>query len=188
MKDLFTLYCPDKQSGRGEWEFRKHKGGMDVIDPNGRLVCWFSHEQANERFALPSFWRSVKNINFTTDKGALIEFEPDRQDVRIVKKYLDDALLAGGIEGLRRFRNRALLCIAGGLALTSLCVALTVLVDPAFAGPDHGRRRVSRSFIVGGIFGIGLLGWGVFSLFRFLGLLARYKKQEVEALDDPDLL
>jgi hypothetical protein len=180
VKKSFILYCTDKDHGKGEWEFRRYKGGMDVTDADGQHVCWFSHEQANDRFALPSFWRSIKNINFTTDKGALITFEPDPRDVRIVRQYLDDALLAGGVEAVTRLRNKGLASLAGGLLLAAVCVVLLVVLDPGFEAGDRQRRRYGKPLLVGVIFGIALVGGGAYALIRSGRLMRRWKEEMAE--------
>jgi hypothetical protein len=184
MKKSFTLYCTDKQHGKGEWEFRRSKDGMNVTDPDGRLVCWFPHDKANDRFALPSFWRSIKNINFTTDKGALITFEPDKTDVRIVRQYLDDALLAGGVESVTRLRNKSLASLAGGLLLAAVCVVLLIVLDPGFEAGQQQRRRHVKPLLVGVIVGLALFGGGTYGLVRSGRLMRRWKEEAEEERED----
>jgi hypothetical protein len=183
MKKFFVLYCTDKQQGKGEWEFRRHKSGMNVIDPDGRVVCWFPHDQANDRFALPSFWRSIKNITFTTDQGRVIQFEPDKRDVRIVRKYLDDALLAGGIEAVKKLRNRGLLSLAGGLLLAVICVVILLLLDQGVQAEQQERKRFGRPLLVGVIAGIALVGGGVYGLVRSGRLMRRWKEEMADEED-----
>lgn len=147
---------------------------MNVADPAGRVVCWFPHRQAQKRFALPSFWRSIKHITFTMDGGAILRFEPEKRDVSIVRDYLDDALLFGGIEVLLGYRRRALLSLAGGLGLVIICLTAVFFIDQVLQLKDQQGKRYARPFFVGAILGIALLGWGVYSLSRSLRLLRRW--------------
>jgi hypothetical protein len=174
MRAFFTLYCRDSNAGKGEWRFEQDRDGIKVTDPDRRVVCWFPHKAANTCFDLPSFWRSIKHIVFRTDRGAVVEFEPDPKDVRIVRQYLDDALLAGGIEGLRRFRSTALVSAVGGLALVVVCLGVAYLLDQVFKVGKEFRRPL----VFGAIAGIALTGWGVYSLLRYARLSRRAREEE----------
>jgi hypothetical protein len=180
MRKHFTLYCVDEKAGKGEWQFTQIKNGMNVTDPSGRVVCWFSHANANDLFALPSFWRSIKHITFKTDKGLDVRFEPDRKDVLTVWQYLDDALLHDGVEGLKRFRNQALLCIAGGAGAIVVSLVVVFLLDQFLMVGDPQPRRYTRPVLVVAILGLGVLAWGVYSLFRYARLFRRWKEQAAD--------
>jgi hypothetical protein len=184
MKRRFALYCPDRDLGKGEWLLERHKDGINVYDPKDRLIFWFPHTEAERRFRLPSFWRSVKGIQFTTDKGVLITFEPNKADVRAVRQYLDDALLFGGAERVIGLRNKAFLGLAGGIALAFACAAGAYFVNENMAGQDFRARRTARPFFVGIILGVGLFAWGVAALYRSLRLLRRWKQESEEFSDE----
>jgi hypothetical protein len=186
MKKSFTLHCADRKTGEGEWEFRRCKDGMDVIDPTGKVVCRFKHASANDIFELPSFWRSIKHIVFTTDK-AVVHFEPDARDVRTVREYLDDALLAGGVGAVRRLRNRALLGLLGGLALALACAGAFYLLDQGLRVDPANRKGYGRPLIIAGIVGLSLAGWGVYGVSRSGRLLRRWREEEADALTGEDV-
>ena len=178
MKKTITLYCKDPQSGKGEWRFQSHENGMNVLDPDDRVRYWFAHSEANERFDLPSFWRSVKHITFTTPKGTIVRFEPDREDVLIVQEYLDEAILADGIGGVNKLRRGAWLCLAGGIGLLVGCLGVAVLLDVVLKINNGQGNRYLRAFFVGAIVGIALIGWGGYGLMRSVRLLRRWKKDQ----------
>ena len=172
----FALDCADRGTDQGQWEFRSFQNGMNVFDPRGQLVCWFPHEQARKRLALPSFWRSVKPIVLTTDRGTVVNFRPDPGAVRLVRQYLDDALLAGGIEAVRDLRLRAALALAVGLGLVVVCLGIAYLFDAVLhLGADSGRRY-TKPFIAGAIGGMVLAVWGTRTLLRCVRLFRRWKE------------
>jgi len=175
MRTSFTLYCEDRQMGKGEWQFQCHKDGMNVLDPAGRVVCWFRHKSAEDLFTLPSFWRSVKHIVFATDRGMILHFEPDPKDVRKVREYLDSALLAGGIKAVKKLQQRAWFAVAGGLALFVISLLIAYLLDQVLQLQDS--KRYARPFFVGAIVGVGLFGWGVHGVVRFSSLVRRWREE-----------
>ena len=176
MKTSFALYCKDKQIGKGEWFFRSREGGMEVLDPDDRVVCRFGHGEAEARFALPSFWRSVKHITFTTDAGAVLLFEPDPKDVRAVRAYLDAALMEGGIERLGGLRRRPWGSLVGGLALLAGSVAAAYAIKEVLDLPPRDANSYARPFMVGMIVGVALFAWGVYTVFRAGRLIRRWRK------------
>ena len=179
MKKSFTLYCKDRDTGKGEWEFLPHEDGMNVLDPSGRVVCWFAHGDAEGRFDLPSFWRSIKHITFKTAQGKVVQFEPDADDVRRIRSYLDGAILKGGMGRIGGLQKRAWLQAAGGVVIIGGCLAAAILVGQAVQFRDPQRVWYLRPFLAGGVGGIALLGWGLYGVFRF-GRLARQWQRENE--------
>jgi hypothetical protein len=177
MRKSFTLFCSDRASGKGEWLFERYKNGINVFDPNDELVFWFPHEMAEKHFALPSFWRSIKNIQFTAE-GLAISFEPHKSDVKIVRHYLDDALLSGGLGAVTRYRNRALVSMAGGFLLFGACVGGVYWAKEIMHWQDQQARRYARPFMVGFVFGAALFAWGLAALFRYGRLLRRWNEEE----------
>jgi hypothetical protein len=164
MKHSFGLFCKDRRAGEGEWWVEADRDEMSLYDPDDRLVCRILHAEANRRFALPSFWMSVKKITFTTDKNLVIRFEPDPDDLRAVRAYLDDVLLEGGSGAIRKVRTRAWLAVALGLLLFLGSVGAFIATQYVFVG--RRARRTWRPFILGAIVGLILLGLGIAGLWR----------------------
>src|SRR5438105_4560764 len=92
----FALYCRETGCKNGQWFFEPFGNGMNVSDPDEEVICWFAHREAENRFILPSFWRSIKKVGFIKDDGSTIWFEPDSKAVAKIKTYLDAALAAQG--------------------------------------------------------------------------------------------
>ena len=175
MTDSFTLYCSDYQVGKGKWLFERHEDGMNVLDPGGKVRFWFPHHQANQCFDLPSFWRSVKHITFTTDQGTVLPFDPVRKDVDIVREYLDDALLSGGVEALTRYRTRSTWSLAGGVALALSSLGVLYVLDQGYR-----TREYARLFLIGASVGVVFFAWGVYGLFRSGRLERRWKRESAK--------
>jgi hypothetical protein len=158
----FSLFCIGEGSEKGKWVFEPYKGGMSVFDPDGNEVCWFPHAEANDCFSLPSFWRSIKHIEFTRD-GSAVRFDPDRRSVAKLKDYLEEAIASQGAEAVERFRRNGWINVFIG--------ALTILMAGGIIGVFYnflGMRNRPGGYVVGGMIlgGIGEVAWGISALMR----------------------
>lgn len=160
-----------------EWVFERRGGVTRVFDSKDVLVDAFPHEDANSRFDMPSFWRSIKYITFRTGNGAVLEFRPEAEDVRIVKQYLDDAMMYHGIDAIQSYRTRAWLAIAGG-ALLFLGSGVTAFLIDDWARTGGAQRGSIRLFLVGMIMGVVLFAGGVATALRASRLIRRWHEQE----------
>ncbi len=157
----FSLYC-SSGAGNGKWLFEPFKGGLSVFDPDDHEVGWFPHDEANDRFTLPSFWRSIKNIGLRLPDGTMVEFEPDGRSVAKVKEYLEEAIAAQGIEAVHRLRRRGWINVLTGLGLILIGLSLLAL-QKWLAVENRGPAYVAAGMILGGI---GEIAWGFSAVLR----------------------
>jgi hypothetical protein len=100
MPTSFTLVCRDSDKGKGEWQFQPHENGMNVFDPDGQVVFWFSHAQASQYLSPPSFWLDVKDIVLSTDKDTTCPGSDGRAPkAATVRRYGHGT---GRVSGLRK--------------------------------------------------------------------------------------
>jgi hypothetical protein len=159
----FTLYCRGEGGKEGEWRFQPAGDGVNVTDADGKVVGRVPHAEAGDRFLLPSFWRSIKNIGLQLPDGKTVWFTPDREDVAAVKRHLDAALAWHGPEGVQRLRKRGGLHVLGGLGLVVLGFVLLGFFRWLFGG----ERRAGLAGLAAVILaGIAETAWGVSALVR----------------------
>jgi hypothetical protein len=159
----FSLFCVEPHAHKGEWLFEEHGQGMNILDPNDALVGWFPHASADDRFVLPSFWRSVKNIGCHLNDGTTAWFTPDRRDVARVRDYLDEAIVSRGPAAVRGLWLRGGLFLLAGLgALFGSCVGFAVL-KMIF---EVERKPAYYGIAALGLYGLGQTALAIATLFR----------------------
>jgi hypothetical protein len=171
----FTLYCLGEGGKKGEWAFEPSRNGMNVLDPQDEVVCWFRHTEAQDRFTLPSFWGSIKNVGFNRGNGVTVWFAPDREAVAAVKDYLDRALASQGEAVVRRFATRGWLHALAGLGFVVLGVAALLIMRAVF-GDTYRLGRYGFAALI--LFGIGETAWGAGSLLRAGRVKRRLRRGE----------
>jgi hypothetical protein len=171
----FSLNCISENDAKGKWVFEPSKNGMSVYDADEQKVCWFPHSEANDRFTLPSFWRSVRNIGFQIPNGMAVEFEPDRRSVEKVKDYLEEAIASGGIEAVDRLRTRGWthLLVGLGLIVFGFLAFGGVYVVLEVTSRLVGYVCVGMAFV-----GIGEAAWGASALVRAGRVRGRLRSDE----------
>ncbi len=158
----FSLYCIGGGAAKGRWVFEPFKDGVSVFDPDDREVCWLPHAEANDRFTLPSFWRSIKSIGLRMPDGLTVEFEPDSRSVAKVKEYLEEAIASQGIEAVRRLRKRGWINVLTGLGV--ILIGLSLLALQKWLGVENrGPAYVAAGLVLGGI---GEIAWGFSAVIR----------------------
>jgi hypothetical protein len=174
----FSLNYQEENHPKGRWTFEPFKDGMNLRDPAGKVVCWFAHRDAEGRFALPSFWRSIKKIGFQLNGGSTLSFEPEREAVSAVKDYLDEALASQGIEALDRMSKKGWLNFLSGIALLVVSVGLFALFKVL-------EFRRGAFYAPAGLFilGLGQTAWGIHTVFRVGKLRRRLRKSEQQEYD-----
>lgn len=183
MRDSFTLYCIEPQASKGTWTFQRIQEGMNGIDPQGHAACWFRHQSANNLFQLPSFWLSVKHIIFKTENGLELHFQPEPKDVGILREYLNDALVWGGIDPLRRLRSKAVWSLVGGLGAVVGYLGALYLFDKVLDFRDEEGRGYGRPLLAAAISGFALAAWGLYTTVRTSRLIRRWKRETRAAID-----
>jgi hypothetical protein len=171
----FTLYCLGEGGKKGDWDFRPIKTGMRVTGPDGKVVGEFPHRHAQDRFTLPSFWRSIKNLGFTKDDGTTVWFAPDRKAVAAVRDYLDTALASQGKEAVRHFGRRGWLLILAGLGSFFIAIVL-MLIGRALLGEKHRHAFYGAAALL--LSGIGETAWGFSTLVRSARVKRRLRRSE----------
>ncbi|MBV9122962.1 MAG: hypothetical protein JO112_06380 [Planctomycetes bacterium] len=159
----FTLYCREGKSKKGQWYFEEVENGINVNDPDEVIVAWFTHQDAEARFVLPSVWRNFKKVEFKLDDKSTILFEADPRSVARLRQYLDRALLSqgsGAIRGLRKKGWFHLLCGLGG----TLGGFLGLILCGRVLHID--RRWVLYLFAGLILLGLGDLAWGISTVLR----------------------
>jgi hypothetical protein len=159
----FTLYCLGEGGTKGEWTFEPFQDGMNVFDADDRSAGRFAHRHAQDRFVLPSFWRSIRHVGFVKDGGATVWFAPDRGAVADVKEYLEAALASQGEEAVRRLTRRGWIHVLGGLGVFAFGVVLIGIVHALFGG-RKSAGIAGLAFVV--LAGVGEAAWGASALLR----------------------
>ena len=159
----FTLYCLGEGGKKGEWAFEPFKDGINVFDPDDRPAGWFPHQHAQDRFILPSFWRSIKHVGFVKDGGATVWFAANREAVADVKEYLEAALASQGEEAVRRLTRRGWMHVLGGLGVFAFGVVLIGIIHALYGGgKPHGIAGLAVVVLIG----VGETAWGASALLR----------------------
>jgi hypothetical protein len=153
---------------------RKHKGerwvldlgdeDAEVRDASRDVRAQFTHEEAAGKFLLPSFSESIKQFRVPID-GELWYFDVEKSDLKEIKTYINQAVVAAGPEAVAAVRNVAirdsligLACVAAGVGLTALSFV------QAAQNPQEGRYVVTYGLILGGLV---MLGKGVYGFVRY---------------------
>ncbi len=129
----------------------KHKGeawvldlgaeGAEVRDASGDVRAQFTREEAAESFLLPSFSESIKQFRVPVD-GELWYFDVAKNDLKEIKAYINQAVVAAGPEAVVAVRNRAIRDGLIGLGGVAAGVALTLgSFFNAAQNPVGGRIR-----------------------------------------------
>jgi hypothetical protein len=153
---------------------REHKGevwtldlgadGATVQDARRAVRGEYGRAEVAEQFRLPSFSESVKQLRIPID-GELWYFDVARADLKEIKAYLDQAVVAAGPEAVRAVRNRALRDTVIGAGVFVAGVALTVgSYLRAAQNPAGGQYVVTYGLI---LVGLVMVGKGVYGLVRY---------------------
>jgi hypothetical protein len=163
MRDIELF--PTAKGARGEsWVLRLGEDKVVLFDADDQKVLTFPTRDADQRFKLPSFWESVKELGVVKGDGTELWFRPEAKAVAAVRDFLDWSLAAQGPEALQALRLKGWLMLLGGVALVVVGVVAVILVETVFgAGRDlarGGRKLVIMPFLFGFIalyFGIKAL-------------------------------
>ena len=136
-----SLYPIESGQREGKWKFEEDDRGVDVFNGEGVRVSWCPFEEADDRFILPSFWRSIKYIGFKLDDGSIVWFEKDSRKVARVKDFLDEAVVLRGPGAVRALRQRAWLYFLIGLGALILAVAGFAILKGILV--SNGNRRIT---------------------------------------------
>jgi hypothetical protein len=169
----FSLQYQEEGFPKGRWIFEPFEEGMNLRDPARKVVCWFAHRDAESRFTLPSFWRSIKKIGFKLNDGSTLWFEPQREAVSAVKDYLDEALASQGMEALQGMRSKGWLNFLSGIGLIVVASGLFAIFKVL-----ELRRGAFYAPVGILIFALGQMAWGLHAVFRTGRLMRRLGRSE----------
>ena len=159
-----VLRCKDKRFPKGDWLLAVDNTGATLTDSEGVTRAVFPHAEAAERFILPSFWQSIKDLGVRADSGDIIWFIPKASGIGQIKTYLDGTLAAQGSEAIRAFRRRGWLLVLVGGGITGMAIFVMVAsMARAFGNPQGGEYYVTIGSIV---FGLIVLSRGIAALTR----------------------
>lgn len=158
------MRCCHAQHKGETWILELGKDDARVIDAAGAVRGEFTRAEAHENFHLPSFSESIKQFRVPVD-GQLWYFNVAKPDLQQIKAYLDESVVAAGPEAVQSVRNRALRDGAIGVVALAIGIGITLFtLLRADANPEGGEYVVMYGPM---IFGVVMLGRGVFGLMRY---------------------
>jgi hypothetical protein len=164
----------------------KHKGeawvldlgdeGALVRDASGRVRAQFTREEAAGAFLLPSFSESIKQFRLPVD-GEIWFFDVAKNDLKEIKTYINEAVVAAGPEAVLAVRNTAIRDALIGLACIIAGVGLTVWsYIRATQNPEDSGYVVTYGLV---LVGLVMLGKGVYGFVRY-GQLKKMSQDQAE--------
>src|SRR6201999_2526165 len=82
---------------------------------------------AQVAFRLPSFSQSIKNIGIRFSNGGMLEFAPDKEALRLIKAFMDQALVStGGASEVTKLRKSGVNELIAGIAIALAGTVVTV--------------------------------------------------------------
>jgi hypothetical protein len=170
----------------------KHKGevwGLDlgddraqIRDAAGNVRAEYTRCEAAERFLLPSFSESIKQFRAPID-GELWYFDVARGDLKQIKAYIDQAVVAAGPEAIGAVRRRAVretLLGIGGLAVGTALTMGSYL--HAAQDPGGGEYVITYGVI---LFGLVMIGKGIYDFLQH-GQLQKLSQTQEEGWMDAE--
>jgi hypothetical protein len=142
------------------WLLEMSDEGMALIDDNDKEVMKIERVDVSLRLRFPSFWQSIKYIEFLDSLGKKrFEFEPDKEAIRKIRAYQDRVLRADP-EARRKYKQRSTAVLLAGLGTLSVSgIALLVMVLAGWAR-NPGFRGVPVT-IIGMVLGLFAMGMGL---------------------------
>lgn len=151
----------------------KHKGEVwtldlgdnraEIRDSGENVRAEYTREEAAEQFLMPSFSESIKQFRAPID-GEIWYFDVARPDLKQIKAFIDQAMVAAGPEAVRAVRNHAIRDTLIGLAAVSIGGALTIgSYLQAAQDPNGGEYVVTYGAV---LFGLVMIGKGIYGFMR----------------------
>jgi hypothetical protein len=148
--------------------------GVVLCDPQGHEVAAFAAAETHQRFRLPSFWESVKDICIIQDNGAMLGFRPRDEAVREIRAYIDRSLSAQGPEALAALRRRGWLYLLGGIGLLVVWPFVMMVVSGALGEGQRDFRGGRKLLALPLVFGL----IGLYRGFKLLRQCARAQQAD----------
>lgn len=161
---LVQMTCCHLKHKNEVWTLDLNDDGAQILDASGDVRAQFTRDQAAGQFLLPSFSESVKQFRAPID-GELWYFNVARDDLKQIKAYIDQAVVAAGPEAVSAVRNRAIRDALIGVGGVGLGVALSVgSYLHAAEDPQGGEYVVTWGLV---LFGLVMIGKGIYGFLRF---------------------
>jgi hypothetical protein len=162
---IVRLRPMSKREGE-RWELELAEDELRLFDDDGELAMRIPRDEANARIHFPSFWLSIKSLQFHDGSGSgrpRFEFHPDKKALQRIRAYLDN-VLRDDPRARRKLKQRALAVLVLGLfaGATGCGVLVLLSVKGEFAA---GRFRGVGFAIAGFLLALGLVITGI-SMFR----------------------
>jgi hypothetical protein len=165
---------PVKGDDDEEWRLEMTEEEILLLDDAGDIAMRVAPEQAHNIIQVPSFWQSVKYIQFLGANGTTPEFQfqPDKKALNRIRSFLEHVLRRDPA-ARRNYKRKALGMLGAGVL--SMCIGGAVLAY-ALANGNFGRGRGGTYGIVGLVVGLGSAIWGGGMYWK----AARLEKQAME--------
>jgi hypothetical protein len=150
---------------KGEmWTLDLTEDGAVVQDAGSNVRAEFTREEAAESFLFPSFSESIKQFRIPIE-GELWYFDVAKEDLKQIKSFVDQAVVAVGPEAVGAVRNTAirdtLIGIGGVIGGTVLTLGSFF---KAAENADGGEYIVTYGLILVGLIAIGK---GIYGFVRY---------------------
>jgi len=122
------LICQTKPFKKQKWQMELSSQQIGLRDSEGDNVLMESPEVAVERLDIPGF--ASENSHLGMNLGEMkLSFKIAKQDLEIVRQYVDTVVAASGLQDIERVHKVAIKQLTwGGLGLVSCLVILLLMV------------------------------------------------------------
>jgi hypothetical protein len=150
---------PAVNAGEDEvWRLELSDDEVRLFDDHGEVAMKFGRHRANTQITFPSFWLSVKHLQFLDGISPKYQFHPDKKALARIRAYLNKALREDP-RARKQLKLRGLgwvliglLCTSGGTGFFGFLWATNDLTWPG------GRfKKIAAISIVVAVVGIGLM-------------------------------
>ena len=160
------LICQTKPFKKQKWQLELSSQQIGLRDSEGNNVLVESPEDAIERLEIPGF--ASENSHLGMNLGEMeLSFKIAKQDLEIVRKYVDTVVAASGLQDIDGVRKVAIKQLTwGGLGLVSCLVILLLMVVGGV------KDDVFKIFGMGAFWGLVIACKGFAGLKRHRQLMA----------------
>jgi hypothetical protein len=166
--------APVKGDDDEVWRLEMAEEEILLIDGDGDVAKSIAPEQANQLIHFPSFWQSVKYLQFMDTAGAVeFQFHPDTNALTKIRSYLE-YLLRRDPAARRNYKRTALGVLSAGVL--AICGGATAIVISILSERFRQGRGLVYG-IVGTAIGLATL-LGGFGMYRKAARLERQAAEE----------
>jgi hypothetical protein len=157
--EVIALLPVGKKARSERWRLELSNEGVLLLDEEGAVAQEFDRHEAVTRIRFPSFWLSIKYLQFLDGETVEHQFYLDKEVVRRIRAYQNRALEEDpkARQTLKK-RGISVLLLGAGTAGIGLVAFAFLGLTGAFA--ERRSRGIGWS-IVGILCGLGLMIYGV---------------------------